>query len=151
MKCRGTNVQGEPCGAPERLVGADGLCEAHQEGGEDRMREMAAKGGLATARKHRGEGFSEEDLAEITSLEDAKLALDQIRVAVRVAELEQARQGRLRGVCRRGMGCEVTLRASRTGASGKWFSQRARVGVAGVKDFFVFGDKSRFSVSPSAR
>ena len=90
MKCRGTNAEGQPCGAPERLVGADGLCEAHQEGGETRMREMASKGGVATARKHRSDGFSEEDLAEITSLEDAKLALDQIRVAVLTRQITHA-------------------------------------------------------------
>ena len=90
MKCRATNALGEPCGAPERLVGADGLCEAHQEGGEDRMREMASKGGMATAHKHRGGGFAKEDLVEITSLEGAKLALDQIRVAVLTRQITHA-------------------------------------------------------------
>ncbi len=90
VKCRGTNAEGEPCGAPDRLVGAEGFCEAHQEGGEARMREMASKGGLATARKHHGEGFCEEDLVEITSLEDAKLALDQIRVAVLTRRITHA-------------------------------------------------------------
>lgn len=82
MKCRATNALGEPCGAPERLVGVDGLCEAHQEGGEDRMREMAAKGGEATARKHAGGAFEPGELAPIESLEDAMRALDEIRVAV---------------------------------------------------------------------
>ena len=90
MKCRATNAGGEPCGAPERLVDADRLCAAHRPGGDALMRTMAVKGGLATARKHRSEGFGREEIVDLVSLEDAKLALDQVRVAVLTRKITHA-------------------------------------------------------------
>ena len=46
------------------------------------MREHRAKGGRATARKHHAKPFSADEIVQLTTLEDAKLALDQIRTAV---------------------------------------------------------------------
>jgi hypothetical protein len=83
MKCSATNASGGPCGAPEEWVDeALGLCRVHQPGGHERQVENAMKGGEALKRKHDGGGFAIEDLPPVTTLEDAKLALDAIRVAV---------------------------------------------------------------------
>lgn len=80
-QCRGTNAAGGPCQAPEHMV-EDGLCPAHRPGGVEMMRERAALGGLATKARFEGQAFAPEDLPPLVTLEDAKAALDQVRVAV---------------------------------------------------------------------
>ena len=79
--CRGTTVSGEPCNAPATLV-AHGWCPTHRPGAEDAMREARSKGGRATAAKHHAKPFSADEIVKLVTLEDAKLALDQIRTAV---------------------------------------------------------------------
>ena len=76
--CQGTNAQGSPCGAPT----VDGWCVAHRPGGEDFMAEIATRGGTALRAKLAGQAFEPAELPPIESLEDAKLALDAIRIAV---------------------------------------------------------------------
>jgi len=46
------------------------------------MREIAALGGQATKAKLEGRAFQDDELPRITTLEDAKLALDDIRRAI---------------------------------------------------------------------
>lgn len=46
------------------------------------MRAIGLVGGQATKRKHAGAGFAANQVKPITTLEDAKLALDEIRVAI---------------------------------------------------------------------
>ena len=46
------------------------------------MREARSRGGLATAQKRQGKPFSGDEIGRLSTLEDAKLALDQIRTAV---------------------------------------------------------------------
>jgi hypothetical protein len=81
VKCLATNAQGEQCDALEHLV-IDDYCPAHRKGGREMMRELASLGGQALRRKLEGEAFTADELQPITSLEGAKAALDQIRVAV---------------------------------------------------------------------
>lgn len=88
--CAGTNAEGASCGALPHLVGADGYCIAHRPGGAERMRELSAKGGESTARAWQSEGFKLDELPEMTTLEDAKLALDAIRRAVLTRKITHA-------------------------------------------------------------
>lgn len=81
MKCEKMNANGEPCDAPEALV-RDGVCLAHRPGGQEHLESIASLGGQALARKLAGSAFEAADLAPLVTLEDAKLALDEIRVAV---------------------------------------------------------------------
>ena len=82
MSCLGINAEGQPCNSPDHLVDASGYCPAHRDGGRERMQELASLGGQAQQRKFGGTAFEAGDLKPIASLEDAKTALDEIRVAV---------------------------------------------------------------------
>ena len=88
MNCLGTNSSGEPCAAP--TVDATGYCPAHRAGGDEHMRELAVKGGKATAAKHESVAFTAEELTPLVTGDDAKLALDEIRVAVMTRRLTHA-------------------------------------------------------------
>lgn len=89
MRCTATNGRGEPCKAPESLVDErTGLCVAHKDGNE--MAERARKGGEATRRKYETDGIGADDLVTLTTLEDAKLALDQIRRGVLTRQITHA-------------------------------------------------------------
>jgi len=79
--CRGTNVRGGPCEAPESLV-VNGWCGAHRAGGAEAMRERAVLGGAAKAMRDAGEAFTPDQLPPLQDLESAKAALDAVRVAV---------------------------------------------------------------------
>jgi len=84
-RCVALNATGAPCAAPEHLVNLDGLCRAHREGGHERLVSMASAGGKAFHAKAAAgagfPGFTAEELPRIVSVEDAKRALDDIRVA----------------------------------------------------------------------
>ena len=78
-RCQGTNAEGRPCAAQ---TVTDGWCCAHRPGGADFMREIGVRGGAALRAKLAGQAFEPAELPPIESLEDAKLALDAIRIAV---------------------------------------------------------------------
>ena len=80
MPCLSVNVRGTPCESPEHLV-VDGTCPVHRPGNQERQREIASAGGAALRAKLAGAAFEAADLKPILTLEDAKLALDEIRVA----------------------------------------------------------------------
>jgi hypothetical protein len=90
MSCMATNARGEPCQAPDHMTDGSGFCPSHREGSKERLRAAAAKGGEATKAKYAMEAFTAEQLSPIRSLEDAKLALDEIRVAVMTRRLAHA-------------------------------------------------------------
>lgn len=79
-ECLGLNAKGQPCEHP--VVGPDGYCPAHTEGGAEHMREIAAKGGNALREKLALPGYAEGEVPRVTSLEEAKSALADIHVAV---------------------------------------------------------------------
>jgi hypothetical protein len=81
LRCTAIKTNGERC---EQTIGLDmdGLCQAHRPGGLERMREVAAAGGAASARKAQGEGFTADELPPIKTLEDAMIRLDLIQSAV---------------------------------------------------------------------
>jgi hypothetical protein len=85
--CRGTNAAGHPC---EALVTEGELCFAHRAGGVEQMRAIAALGGAATRAKYAGQAFDPTDLPPIVTLEDAKRALDAIRMAVLTRRITHA-------------------------------------------------------------
>ena len=65
-------------------IGIDlsGLCHVHQPGGSERQRAASVAGGRARAIRDAGAAFDATEIPPLESLEDAKLALDAIRVAV---------------------------------------------------------------------
>jgi hypothetical protein len=73
MSCQGTNVSGEPCKAP--VVGADGFCAAHREGGVERLREQASQGGKASTAKYATEGFRADELPALTDHASVKASI----------------------------------------------------------------------------
>lgn len=79
-ECLGLNAKGQPCEHP--VVGADGYCPAHTEGGPEHMREIAAKGGQALKERLAYPGFTEAELKPVTTLEEAQAALADVHVAV---------------------------------------------------------------------
>ena len=78
--CRGTTPEG-PCHAPEALV-RGGWCQSHGPGATERMTARGTLGGAATAAAWSSDGFTVEELKPIETLDDAMLALDDIRRAV---------------------------------------------------------------------
>lgn len=65
MNCEATNTAGEPCGAPSRLVDPETRrCPAHAPGGADRMRQISAQGGQATAEKLARPELEEQEIPE---------------------------------------------------------------------------------------
>jgi hypothetical protein len=68
----------------------DGYCPAHRDGGRDVLRERASLGGQATRARFGGAAFEAGELKPINSLEDAKLSLDEIRIAVMTRRLTHA-------------------------------------------------------------
>lgn len=64
-RCKETKDDGTPCGAPPEFVDPEtGLCWTHSEGGREKAREAARKGGEATARKLRGADLDPEEVPE---------------------------------------------------------------------------------------
>jgi hypothetical protein len=90
MGCQALNASGSPCASPDHLVGPDGLCRTHREGGAERMAEIGRLGGAATRVRLTGEAFKAEELRPLRTIEDAKAALDLIRVAVMTRRLTHA-------------------------------------------------------------
>jgi len=88
--CKGFKGSGEPCGSLPHLVGPNGYCPSHDPDNAERMREIATRGGHATAAKHASVGFTADELAPMVTLEDAKRALDVIRVAVMTRKITHA-------------------------------------------------------------
>jgi hypothetical protein len=86
-QCQGITKTGEPCATA--AVAADGWCYNHRPGEAAAALKSAAKaaGARGLALKYSGDGFTLEELPAISTLEDAKLALDQIRRAVMMRRL----------------------------------------------------------------
>lgn len=74
-----THVRADETRCRNTLGLIDGICVAHREGGTEKLRERAALGGEATKRKLDGGGFNEDEIVPLITIEDAKLAHDQIR------------------------------------------------------------------------
>lgn len=71
MPCKATRADGEPCQAPESVIGDDGYCVAHRPG--DEHKEVASRGGRATAKKLRKPPASDRDVPPTPeTIEDAK-------------------------------------------------------------------------------
>lgn len=78
--CKGTRDDGEPCESP--IVGSDGYCPAHREGGRERLREAAQKGGETTARRVRGNALDADELPPLESPQAAETWCDVVGRAV---------------------------------------------------------------------
>ncbi len=90
VPCGARRADGEPCGAPPRLIGADGFCPAHRPGARERLSEAGRKGAAATARKWRGRGGLEPgELPELGTPHDAQRALDIVAHAAAEGRLPQ--------------------------------------------------------------
>lgn len=87
MTCTATNAAGEPC--QSAAVGDGGLCAAHRMGREH-MATIGSRGGEATRARFGGEAFTAEELPPLHTIEDAKAALDVVRVAVMTRRLTHA-------------------------------------------------------------
>lgn len=74
MNCQGTNASGEPCRAV--IVGDDGYCAAHREGGQERLKEQASRGGAATSAKQASEGFRQGELPALTDHASVKKSIE---------------------------------------------------------------------------
>lgn len=72
MKCSELNARGEPCESLEELVGRDGKCQAHREGGLERLREISAKGGEATKAKSAGRSFTDAEIPPMTTTDEVR-------------------------------------------------------------------------------
>jgi hypothetical protein len=72
------------------LIDDSGYCPAHRDGGREHMADLGSRGGQATRAKLAGHAFTAEDLPPLHSIEDAKAALDVIRVAVMTRRLTHA-------------------------------------------------------------
>lgn len=71
MPCKATRADGGPCEAPESVIGDDGYCVAHRPGNEHK--EVASRGGQATAKKLRKPPASDRDVPPTPeTIEDAK-------------------------------------------------------------------------------
>lgn len=86
--CRGTRRDGEPC--QSTLIGEDGFCSAHREGGSEEMRRRGKKGGAATASRFR-EGFTSDELPELESPQDAERWLEILSKAVVQGRISQSK------------------------------------------------------------
>ena len=82
MRCRGTNRDGTPCRAPERLVGADGWCRSHRPGAREVLVEQGRRGAEATARKLRGGGLDPADLPPLDGPQAAARWLHVVALGV---------------------------------------------------------------------
>lgn len=76
-QCSAINGDGLPCQQTLGLM--DGLCVAHREGGRERLAAIASLGGTAAQAKLASAPLEEKDLRAITSTDDAKAALVDIR------------------------------------------------------------------------
>lgn len=84
--CRGTRDDGEPCRSP--VVGPDGFCPAHRDGGRERVAEAARKGGEATARRHGGGGgLDPDDLPPLNTPDNAETWLEVTARAVSTGKI----------------------------------------------------------------
>jgi hypothetical protein len=83
-QCRGITAKGQPCASP---IVHDGWCAMHNPDNAEYVRAITAAGGEANRQRNLGQGFTPDDLDPLVTLEDAKAALDQIRVAVMTRRL----------------------------------------------------------------
>lgn len=83
-RCKGTNVDGEACGAPESMVDPEtGYCPAHGPGGRNEMKERGRKGGKQTHQT----GLHPTDLPALDSFQAAQEWLEEIGRAVACGRL----------------------------------------------------------------
>lgn len=79
-KCRGTKADGSPCGAPPRLVGEDGYCDAHSpDRGSETMAERGRRGGYVSTSPRRAGGM---DLPPLVDLDAAQTWAEEVARAV---------------------------------------------------------------------
>lgn len=87
-QCRGTNSEGQPCGAPPAVVGDDGWCDAHRPGsGRSEMSKRGQRGGLAATARNRSPGLDPDDLPPLDSYEAAKVWCERVGRAVATGRL----------------------------------------------------------------
>ncbi len=89
-RCRAIRADGEPCGAPPRLIGEDGFCPAHRPGARERLSAAGRRGAAATRRAWRGTtGLEVGELPELRTPHDAQRALDIVAHAAAEGRLPQ--------------------------------------------------------------
>lgn len=104
QSCQATKDNGEPCGVPGRFVDQEtGYCQAHGEGGSERMSELGAKGGSKSSLESlKGRLSDTLDLGELPELEthrDAEIWLEILGRTVATGRLEERRcQAAIRAV-----------------------------------------------------
>lgn len=96
MRCRETNARGEPCEAPDTLIGEDGYCPAHRPGGREELLKRAHKGGQANRKRLRAEGLKEGELPPLTSPHAAERWAEIVGRAVATGRLTHS-QGKAIG------------------------------------------------------
>ena len=90
VRCRARRADGEPCGAPPRLIGDDGFCPAHRPGARERLSAAGRRGAAATRRAWRGTtGLEPGELPELRTPHDAQKALDIVAHAAAEGRLPQ--------------------------------------------------------------
>ena len=87
-QCQSPRADGQPCESV--LAGADGFCPVHSPECRERFRVAQSLGGQATAAKFAGAAFTAEEVTALATIDDAKLALDQIRIAAMTRRLTHA-------------------------------------------------------------
>jgi hypothetical protein len=115
VKCAGLTPTGEPCDKPAGLVGPDGYCLSHRPGpeGEAKRAAISAAGGRATAARLGGEAFTAGDLPPLVSIEDAKLALDAIRVATLTRRITHSESRAAAGAVKEWIAAETAAQTQR--------------------------------------
>ena len=79
-RCAGTNARGESCQSP--MVGEDGYCTAHRDGGSATMAERGRKGAESLKKHWRGQVLDETDLPPLRTPFDAEQWLEVVGRAV---------------------------------------------------------------------
>ena len=90
-RCAGTNARGEACRSP--MVGEDGYCAAHRDGGSATMAERGRKGAESLKKHWRGQVLAETDLPPLRTPVDAEQWLEVVGRAVATGRLSH-NQGR---------------------------------------------------------
>ena len=90
-RCAGTNAQGGACQSP--MVGEDGYCTAHRDGGSAAMAERGRKGAESLRKHWRGQVLDEKELPPLRTPQDVEQWLEVIGRAVATGRLSH-NQGR---------------------------------------------------------